>query len=1069
MYHKIRNRIIGAVLAAALVGPALCPAGMAQAAEAPAAEWQQDATYKGSNKNAQDYQIYTKPVKSYLVPCGNNKLMRVQYADSVGGVLVEYYNGSYQFESSQVIAEELPIFGGFYQAGQYYFLLTGQRNTARSSTAEVFRITKYDRNWKRLGCAGVKNCNTTTPFDAGAGRMEAYKNYLLVHTSRKMYDGHQSNLTFQLDMETMKLTDSYTDVAMISTGYVSHSFNQFLKVDDGRLVAVDHGDAFPRSIVMAKYPANVSSGRFSGRCQSVDVLAFPGSYMNNRTGASAGGLEISDTAYLVAGNSVVQDDRNLSRATRNIFVAAVDKGMDKGSVAVNWLTDYPEGGQTASTPHLVKISGDQLIVLWTCGSRVYYTAVDGNGRQTGRTYTMQGNLSDCAPVLFGNKLVWYTWENETIVFYEISVNNLSESRTKEIRNGKQPQSGNGNRPDTAPGNTGGSPGTTPGGNTGTMPGNTGTTPGSTGGNTGTTPGSTGNNSGAASGNTGSPGSNAEYTVTFDANGGFIDGYRYMSVTTVGRKLSYVPNAYRSGYTFEGWYTSRDGYNAVNTATQFTKDQVLYAHWKGTAKEAKVTFDANGGTVNGDRYKYTVNSRLTGMPTAERDGYAFQGWCTSDGAYVPEGCVFQEDTTLYASWKQQDTAPGYRNFRVVSLTGTTAEIQVAIPQRYVYHWAYSYGTSQAQMTDSVIFGPRKKMDTFQIKISKLSPGTTYYYRMYYETDAGKYTSDIQTFTTKQTNGKEYTITFDANGGRLEGTASVDTVNQKLPYLPSVSRSGYTFLGWYNMERSRLPVDTSWIFYQDETLRAYWIMGDVQPSDDTKPGNSDVGMTDGPDAATNPGAGKNPGSGAGTVINPGADAATKPGTGVAMQPGADAATKPGANIATNPVANDKPGSSEDATPGTGESGKPGSGTDATPGTGTNGKPGSSEDATPGTDASDQTPGSEPNTDANLGYDKHAGAKVKKVKIQDVKILPDGKVKIKWKRYANGDGYQIAYSRNKKFPVKKTVVDQAKKTSRSKTISGLSKGKTYYLKMRTYKLANGVVSYGKWSKVKKVKIGR
>ncbi len=39
--------------------------------------------------------------------------------------------------------------------------------------------------------------------------------------------------------------------------------------------------------------------------------------------------------------------------------------------------------------------------------------------------------------------------------------------------------------------------------------------------------------------------------------------------------------------------------------------------------------------------------------------------------------------------------------------------------------------------------------------------------------------------------------------------------------------------------------------------------------------------------------------------------------------------------------------------------------------------------------------------------------------------------------------------------------------KTITGLKKGKTYYVRVRAYQKADGRKYYGNWSKVKKVKI--
>lgn len=148
MNKRIRQKLTGALLASAMAVTVLYPAGTAYAAET-AAEWQQSTTYKGNNLNAQNYTKWSKPLRSYLAACGS-RWMRVQYAESMDGILVEYYDDSYQFESSKLIPQELPIFGGFYETDQNYFILTGQKNINQSPDAEVYRITKYDKNWNRI-------------------------------------------------------------------------------------------------------------------------------------------------------------------------------------------------------------------------------------------------------------------------------------------------------------------------------------------------------------------------------------------------------------------------------------------------------------------------------------------------------------------------------------------------------------------------------------------------------------------------------------------------------------------------------------------------------------------------------------------------------------------------------------------------------------------------------------------------------------------------------------------------------------------------------------------------------
>lgn len=400
--------------------------------------------YSGTNVEGQNYSRWASPISSYLAVCEDGNLMRVQAGSDVEGILVEYYDTSYNLLRTQTVTAELPIFGGFYETSTNYFLLTGQNNSEESAEVEVYRITKYDKNWKRLGSCGLYDCNTTVPFNAGSARMDVCGDYLLIHTSHEMYqtsDGynHQANVTIEVDTTGMMITDSYTQIMNSGYGYISHSFNQFIKIEENKIVALNHGDAYPRSIALVKYQTDVSEGAFVPDyytpCIVTDVLTFPGDAGENVTGASVGGFEISDSAYLIAGNSVIQDESNLTRTTRNVFVASVDKSTSE--VTMNQITNYDEGDGSTTTPQFVKISDDQYLLLWSRANTVYYTEIDGSGTQTGNIYSVAGNLSDCVPVVANGKLLWYTWKNETNTFYEIDLTDLSQTQTTIIENGHQ--------------------------------------------------------------------------------------------------------------------------------------------------------------------------------------------------------------------------------------------------------------------------------------------------------------------------------------------------------------------------------------------------------------------------------------------------------------------------------------------------------------------------------------------------------------------------------------------------------------------------------------------------------
>ena len=397
-------------------------------------------TYTGDNIEDQNYEYsqWAKPIRSYLT-YENGTYMRVQAGADANGYVVEYFDSSFTITGRKIVPQELPLFGGFYEMNGNYYILSGQTNKNESDSVEVYRITKYTKDWNRVASCGLYGENTTVPFDAGSARMAAYGDYLMIRTSHEMYaiDGvnHQANVTIQVDTSTMKITDSFTKVMNINYGYVSHSFNQFIQMENGKIVAVDHGDANPRSIVLVRYPSVVTSSGFtrgisySSTCKATDIVAFEGTKGANYTGATVGGFEISDTAYLTAGSVDIDSTAKYS-AGQDIFVGVVSKSTD--AVKVNKITNYTAGQGTTDTPQFVKVGTNSYMLLWHRGSSVYYTKIDGNGNQVGAIYSLAGDLSDCVPVLAGDKLVWYTWKNEILQFYQININDLSDYTVKNV-------------------------------------------------------------------------------------------------------------------------------------------------------------------------------------------------------------------------------------------------------------------------------------------------------------------------------------------------------------------------------------------------------------------------------------------------------------------------------------------------------------------------------------------------------------------------------------------------------------------------------------------------------------
>ena len=403
----------------------------------------QCVAYSGSNVNDQDYVQWSDTVKSYLTVCDNGNYMRVQSGAIEGKLLVEYYSSDFEPLSTKLIDNELPIFGAFYDSGNNYYVLSGQENPKQNDSLEVFRITKYDKNWNKIKSCGLHGANTTVPFDAGSARMTHSGDHLLVRTCHEMYkssDGnnHQANVTIEVDMPSMTITDSYTGVMNVDYGYVSHSFNQFIKTDGNHIVALDHGDAHPRSAVLVKYNSDFTTGKFFpsyfDKVSNIDVVTYPeytsGHY--NYTGAAIGGFDVSSSSYIVAQSTVDLDYINTSE-TRNVYVSAVSKDLSTNKL--NKITSYAEGTASASAPQLVKINNNSFLLLWSRDTKVSCVKLNADSTVNGSIHTFEGSLSDCQPVIKNGRAVWYVYDKNNVTFNSLNLSNLDDIKTVDVKTG----------------------------------------------------------------------------------------------------------------------------------------------------------------------------------------------------------------------------------------------------------------------------------------------------------------------------------------------------------------------------------------------------------------------------------------------------------------------------------------------------------------------------------------------------------------------------------------------------------------------------------------------------------
>ena len=397
------------------------------------------------NISKNNYAVYGQAVNSFIEEEKDGSFLRIEHIDSA--IIVEKYDPELKkAEPVTKLTLPLPKYGGYFTGANARYLVCGQDNPNDSDEKEVVRIIKYDNDWNELNHLSIYGSNTYEPFEAGSLQMTEMNGTLYIHACHTMYATdkgvhHQANMSFAVNEETMELITKNTTVSA-GHGYVSHSFCQRIAQDGTDIYLLDHGDAYPRSIYLQKIDAKLKKVS-----NALDIIAFDGATGNNNTGGSIGGVEVIGDNIFTAGNCTEQFGElyNPSTYRRNLWVSVVDKNMETSQKLI-WLTEHENTGNwNARTPYLIPASDGSCYVMWedvneekeqlgTTGGFFRYNLIYGltkiakikpDGTIDGNIHSIYGRLSDCKPVITSDqKLVWYTTENNSPLFYTLDLNQL---------------------------------------------------------------------------------------------------------------------------------------------------------------------------------------------------------------------------------------------------------------------------------------------------------------------------------------------------------------------------------------------------------------------------------------------------------------------------------------------------------------------------------------------------------------------------------------------------------------------------------------------------------------------
>ena len=277
----------------------------------------------------------------------------------------------------------------------------------------------------------------------------------------------------------------------------------------------------------------------------------------------------------------------------------------------------------------------------------------------------------------------------------------------------------------------------------------------------------------------------KFGVYFDMNGG--DGKNFVlhgdnGTTNNALGKIQVPNKEytRDGYLFAGWSTSKEN-GLINslvrpgeTTSVLFSGKVLYAVWY--QEFCDLIYEPNADDV---KFIPEAQTQLLGEFTVTdevpvRDGYTFLGWSTENGwnntvEYVAgDKLILERDFNLYAVWQINDYTVTFDPnggecdtiSKVITYKDKYGDLPLATKKGYTFMGWYDDSSSYHKVTENTTFNE---------------------------------TEDIVLYAKWKANS--YTLNFELNGGTCSSQNKQIFFDSSYGTLPTPSKEGYVFSGWY----------------------------------------------------------------------------------------------------------------------------------------------------------------------------------------------------------------------------------------------------------------------------------
>ena len=298
-----------------------------------------------------------------------------------------------------------------------------------------------------------------------------------------------------------------------------------------------------------------------------------------------------------------------------------------------------------------------------------------------------------------------------------------------------------------------------------------------------------------------------YTVTV-SNDGKGTGTATPSTAAAGTMISLTatPN---KGYHFKEWEVISGGVTIKDDKFLMPNDnvEVRAIFEKDAPTEYTIIVTSGGnGTASASPAKAVAGAEITLSATPDK-GYHLKEWQVES----PAGLVITNnkftmpnDNVEVKAIFEEDAPPAPTEFTITVKTDGNGTVSA------------SHAKAVAGMEITLTATPNKGYHFKEWEV--ISGGVTIENNKFTMPDGNVEVKAI--FEEDVPAPTEFIVTFDGNGG-TPSVGSMTTTNQKLPSLPSASRSGsYSFDGWYTKKSGGTKITTDTVFHADTAVYAHW---------------------------------------------------------------------------------------------------------------------------------------------------------------------------------------------------------------------------------------------------------